>query len=152
MKITYKGEYALRALLDLSYMFESKAVVPLVDICQRQRIPEKYLEHIMLNLKKAGYVESRRGIGGGFHLKKAPQHITLGEVIRLIDGSIEPTSGISAEYSAIRIKNEDQKAFEEIWQQVTKAISTIVDHITFADIMSRAAKLRTENADFNYII
>ncbi len=152
MKITYKGEYALRALLDLSYQYESKSVVPLVDICQRQRIPEKYLEQIMLNLKKAGYVDSKRGIGGGFYLKKAPQEMTLGEVIRLIDGSVEPTSHVSSEYSAIRIKNEDQKAFEEVWQQVTKAISDIVDHVTFADIMSRAVELRAENADFNYII
>lgn len=152
MKITYKSEYALRALLDLAYVYNSKTVVPLVDICRRQHIPEKYLEQIMLNLKKAGIVESKRGIGGGFSLKKAPQEVTLGHIIRLVDGAIEPTAGLSNESSAMKIKNENQRAFEEVWEQVTHAISDIIDAITFADIMARANELRSENAEFNYII
>ena len=152
MKITYKGDYAMRAILDLSYKFESNKIVPLVEICNRQNIPEKYLEQIMLILKKAGYVDSKRGIGGGFFLKRNPDEITLGEVIRYVDGPLEPTAGIKNDHSTYKINNEDQKAFEEIWVNVTSAIANVVDHVTFADIMRRADELKEETADFNYII
>ena len=152
MKITYKGEYALRALLDLSYKYSSKEIVPITDICKRQKIPEKYLEHIMLILKKSGYVDSKRGIGGGFFLKKAPKDITLGEIIRRVDGPIEPNAGIANAGSDLRITNEDQKVFDEVWLDVTNAILKVVDHVTFADVMRRADVLRQESKNFNYII
>ncbi len=152
MKITYKGEYAMRALLDLSYNYSSKEIVPLPDICRRQNIPEKYLEHIMLALKKSGYVDSKRGIGGGFFLIKKPENIKIGDVLRHIDGPIEPTAGIQNGDATLRIANEDQQAFEEIWMNVTTAISSVIDHVTFADIMCRAEELREERAHFNYMI
>lgn len=152
MKISYKGNYALRAILDLAYKFESKEIVPLVDICKRQHIPEKFLAQIMLALKKADYVDSKRGIGGGFYLKRKPDELTLGEVIRLIDGPIEPGAGIKQDKSRTEITNEDQHALQEVWMKVTRAIADIVDHVTFADLMCRANELREKNTDFNYII
>lgn len=152
MKITYKGEYALRALLDLSYKYNSKEIVPISDICKRQSIPEKYLEHIMLILKKSGYVDSKRGIGGGFFLIKSPQEISIGEIIRRVDGPMAPNAGITNASSDLRITNEDQQVFSEVWQDVTTAILRVVDHVTFADIMRRADALRQENENFNYII
>ena len=152
MKLTFKSDYAMRAILDLSYKFGSDEIVPLVDICKRQNIPEKFLEQIMLILKKAGYVDSKRGIGGGFFLKKRPGEITLGEVIRQIDGPLEPTAGMKNDHSMHRIANEDQAAFEEVWSNVTNAISAVVDQVTFVDIMCRADELREQHAEFNYII
>ncbi len=151
MKISYKGDYALRALLELAYKYNSNEIVPLTAICQRQRIPEKYLEQIMLILKKAGYVDSKRGIGGGFYLKKNPEELTLGEIIRQVDGPLEPTSGIKAAPSA-PMAGEDQKALQEVWAKVTQSIVEIVGRVTFADVMRRADELRDENADFNYVI
>jgi len=152
MKVTYKSEYAMRALLDLSNKYDSKEIVPLTDICKRQNIPEKYLEHIMLALKKSGFVDSKRGIGGGFFLKKKPEEITVGSVLRFIDGPIEPTAGMQNDGSTVRISGEEQKAFEEIWMNVTDAISSVVDHVTFADIMRRVEELRKKSTDFNYMI
>ena len=150
MKITSKGNYALRAILDLSYKSQSNEFVPLVDICKRQSIPVKYLEQIMLALKKADFVDSKRGIGGGFFLKRKPDELTIGEVIRQVDGPVDPTAGIKSK-NAIS-SNEDQQALQEVWMNVTRAISDIVDHVTFADLMCRAEELREKNADFNYII
>jgi Rrf2 family transcriptional regulator, cysteine metabolism repressor len=150
MKITSKGNYALRAILDLSYKSQSNEFVPLVDICKRQSIPVKYLEQIMLALKKADFVDSKRGIGGGFFLKKKPDKLTIGEVIRQVDGPVDPTAGLKSE-NAIS-SNEDKQALQEVWMNVTRAISDIVDHVTFADLMCRAEELREKNADFNYMI
>ncbi len=152
MKITYKSEYAMRAILDLSYKFDSNDIVPLSEICRRQNIPEKYLEHIMLSLKKGGFVDSKRGIGGGFFLKMAPKEITLGHILRHIDGPIEPTAGVQNEDKALRASGEEQKAFEEVWMNVTQAISGVIDFVTFADIMCRVDELRKKSANFNYMI
>ncbi len=152
MKISNKGNYALRAILDLAYKFDSKEIVPLADICKRQHIPEKFLAQIMLTLNRADYVDSKRGIGGGFYLKRKPDELTLGEVIRLIDGPLEPGVGIKQEKPAAKMNSEDQQALQEVWVKVTHAIADIVDHVTFADLMCRANELREDNADFNYII
>ena len=151
MKISYKGDYALRAILDLAYKYKSNEIVPLTDICKRRNIPQKFLEQIMLVLKKAGYVDSKRGIGGGFYLRKKPEELTLGEIIRRIDGPLEPIADAKTAQSSTKIANEDQKALQEVWMKVTQAISEIVDGVTFADIMHRADELREANADF-YII
>ena len=90
MKITYKGDYALKAILDLSFQYENGKAVPLGEIARRQNIPENYLEQIMLILKRAGYISSKRGVGGGFVLLHDPAKLTLGEIIRLVEGPIEP--------------------------------------------------------------
>ncbi len=141
MKITYKGDYALKAILDLSYYFKSKEVIPLVDISKRQNIPEKYLEQIMLILKRAGYVESKRGVGGGFFLLKSPEEIILGEILRHIEGPIEPISCGKKAYTS-SCGEEEQCAFREIWVKVTESISSIVDNVTFAHILQRNKKLK----------
>lgn len=150
MKITSKGNYAMRAILDLTYKSQSKEVVPLGDICKRQNIPEKFMQQIMLTLKKAGYIDSKRGIGGGFFLNRKPDELTLGEVIRQIDGPVDPTADLKI--AGASAYNEDQQALQEVWMNVTQAISDIVDRVTFSDLMCRADELREQNADFNYII
>ncbi|MBN1560275.1 Rrf2 family transcriptional regulator [candidate division KSB1 bacterium] len=152
MKLTFKSDYALHAILDLSCYFGTNKVVPLADICKRHDIPAKFLEQIMLILKKADYVESKRGSGGGFMVKKRPDEITLGEIIRQIDGSIEPSAGLKGNHSPQKISPEEQTAFEEVWANVARAISEVVDHVSFADIMHRVTELREQRADFNYVI
>jgi Rrf2 family protein len=152
MRITYKGEYAMRAILDLSFKYSSNEIVPLPDISRRQKIPLKYLEQIMLALKKGGFVDSKRGIGGGFFLKIDPKEITVGHVLRHIDGPIEPTAGMQNGDANLKMSGEEQKAFEEVWMNVTTAIAGVIDHVTFADIMCRVDELRDESANFNYMI
>lgn len=134
MKITYKGDYALKAILDLSYRYKESGAVSIADIAKRQNIPAQYLEQIMLNLKGAGIIDSKRGVGGGFFLKMPPEKIYLGEIVRLIEGPIEPIA-CGKKIHDYSCGEEDDCVFREIWVNVTEAISAIVDHVTFADIM-----------------
>ena len=151
MKITFKGDYALKSILDLSFYYGTGEIVPLSDISHRQDIPAKYLEQIMLVLKGAGYVHSRRGVGGGFHLAKSPRDIALGEIVRLMEGPIEPISCGKRDYDS-NCGEEECCAFREVWMKVTDCISDIVDRITFADIMRRVRELREQNRGYHYQI
>ncbi len=143
--LSNKSEYALKAVLELCYHRDDEAV-PLTDIAARRGIPLKYLEQIMLVIKKAGLIESRRGLGGGFSLKKKPEEMTLGSVIRTVEGngSLRSAEKHETNFAA-------DQAIEEIWQQVTQAVSDIIDRVTFADIMRRIEELDTHK-EFNFII
>ncbi|HPI74276.1 MAG TPA: Rrf2 family transcriptional regulator [bacterium] len=141
MKITYKGDYALKAILDLCFRYAGSEIVPINDIAQRQNIPVKYLEQIMLVLKGAGLVESKRGLGGGFRLRLAPDQITVGRVLRLLEGPIEPIS-CSRRHHDGSCGEEECCAFREIWLKVTDAITEIVDQVTFSHLMQRTLQLQ----------
>jgi Rrf2 family protein len=91
MKVTKKGEYAMRALVDLALNYK-KGMRQIQDIVREETIPEKFLEQILIILKNAGIIQSKRGIGGGYLLSRSPDKISLGEVIRVIDGPIGPMS------------------------------------------------------------
>jgi Rrf2 family protein len=134
MKITYKGDYALKALLDLALHYE-KGLLTINDVAKHIDAPVKFLEQVLLELKKGGFVESKRGNVGGYQLAKDPADITLGKVIRYIDGPIEPIGCVEKGYSnCIDLR---KCVFKNIWQQVALATSGIVDHITFADLVSK---------------
>src|SRR5437667_7631362 len=92
--LSSRAKYATRALLDLSVNYE-KGPVQLQHIAERQTIPAKYLEQIMMTLKLGGYVVSRKGPGGGYMLARPPDQITLGSVTRAMDGPIAPMSCVS---------------------------------------------------------
>ncbi|NLP10242.1 Rrf2 family transcriptional regulator [bacterium] len=141
MKITYKGDYALKAILDLCCRHAGGEIVPITDIAHRQNIPVKYLEQIMLVLKGAGLVESKRGLGGGFRLRRPPEQITVGQVLRLLDGPIEPIS-CSRHHHDGSCGEEECCAFREIWLKVTDAITEIVDQVTFSHLMQRTLQLQ----------
>jgi len=151
MKITYKGDYALKSILDLSFHYGTGEVIPLSDISGRQNIPAKYLEQIMLVLKGAGYVNSRRGVGGGFSLAKPPQEITVGEIVRLIEGPIEPIACGKRDYDS-DCGEEECCAFREVWLRVTDCVSAVIDRVTFADIMRRVQELREQQTGYLYQI
>ena len=89
MKISTKGRYALRTMLDLA-MHDEGTLIPLKDISSRQEITIKYLEQVMNLLSKAGYVRSVRGAGGGYRLAKAPSAYTVGDILRTAEGSLAP--------------------------------------------------------------
>jgi Rrf2 family cysteine metabolism transcriptional repressor len=151
MKISYKGDYALKTILDLAYFYNGRLVVPLVDIARRQNIPENYLEQIMLSLKGSGYVGSKRGVGGGFFLAKSPKEITIGDIVRVMEGPIEPIACGKKIHDA-GCGEEAQCAFREVWMKVTDSISTIVDQLTFDDMMQRNDELKKQNQDYMYYI
>lgn len=151
MKITYKGDYALKAILDLSFRFEDDKVTPLNDIATRNDIPVQFLEQIMLTLKGAGYVESKRGKGGGFYLTKSPEEITVGDIVRIIEGPIEPIACIEKDKENT-CADTNKCAFQEIWVKVANATSNIVDKATFATLMQRTKELKQTNTNYDYQI
>lgn len=128
MKVTYKGDYALKAVLDLAIHYGSE-VVTIHELAKHIDAPIKFLEQILLDLKKGGFVESRRGNVGGYLLSRSPAQITVGEVIRFIDGPIEPISCVRQGYA--NCSDISKCVFKKIWQDVSKATSSIIDNITF---------------------
>ncbi len=140
MRITYRGDYALKTILDLALHYRNSPVT-IHELAKRADIPIKFLEQILLDLKRGGFVESRRGKVGGYLLAREPSEIKLGEVIRFVDGPIEPIACTEKKYSGCR--DIYKCVFRKIWQEVSKASSDIVDNITFADLVNQV-KLKQE--------
>jgi Rrf2 family cysteine metabolism transcriptional repressor len=134
VKITYKGDYALKALLDLAIHYE-KGLLTINDVAKHIDAPVKFLEQVLLDLKKGGFVESKRGNVGGYQLAKDPADITLGQVVRYIDGPLEPIGCVEKGYS--NCTDLRKCVFKNVWSQVAAATSDIVDNISFADLVSR---------------
>ncbi|MBN2144841.1 MAG: Rrf2 family transcriptional regulator [Candidatus Aureabacteria bacterium] len=132
MKITFKGDYALKTVLDLA-LNHNRNLSKIPDMARRLDIPRKFLEQILLELKKGGFVNSKRGKEGGFYLAKDPSSIKLGDVIRFIDGPIEPIGCVRASYKGCR--DIHHCVFKKIWCKTTKALLDIVDRITFEDLV-----------------
>ena len=147
MKISFKGDYAIKSLLYLAIKSEDKKDVysQLGEIANTQDVPEKFLEQILLILKKAGYLTSQRGANGGFSLNKDPASIKLGEIVRLMDGSLATIACVSK--STYRYCNfEDRCVLKPIWQKVYTAVCDIVDNITFKDLIEKERELKRNKA------
>jgi Rrf2 family protein len=132
MRITYRGDYALKAVLDLA-LFYDKGLVTIHEMAKRIDAPVKFLEQILLDLKKGNFVESRRGKVGGFLLARPPREITMGQVVRFVDGPIEPIACVKHGYT--QCHDTARCIFRNIWQDVAEATSAIVDHVTFAQLV-----------------
>lgn len=148
MKITYKGDYAMKILLDLALNYK-KGLIQIKDISQRQDIPLKYLGQIILALKGAGYVRSKRGHYGGVELAKHPASIKLGEVIRLTDGTTAPISCVSCTEPS-KCDFARNCPFKSVWAEVRNSINKIVDHTTLEDMVNRYHK--TAKSSLDYVI
>src|SRR5215470_5666685 len=124
MHISVKGEYALQALFDLTSRKPGEPV-KIADIARRQKIPQKFLELILASLKQGAFVESRRGAEGGYLLARSAAELTVGEVLRFIEGPHDRKSK--------RRKSVDSP-FGGMWEQVDSAVSDIIDKTSFADL------------------
>lgn len=138
MKISTKGRYALRLMLDLS-LHNTGEYVTIKSISARQEISDKYLEQIITQLSRAGYVKSIRGAQGGYRLAKAPEEYTVGMILRLIEGSLAPVSCL--EEDADPCMRSSQCATLDVWKQLYDAINNVVDNITLADLMEKQNSL-----------
>lgn len=125
MNISVKGEYALQAVFDLA-AHNTGEPVKIADIARRQKIPQKFLELILSGLKQGGFVESRRGAEGGYLLARPPDTITAGDVLRYVEGL---RSG-----KASRAGNATDP-FSDLWRRVDAAVSGVLDHTSFADLV-----------------
>ena len=150
MKISYKGDYALKTLLELAFNY-NKGVLSIQELAKKGDIPEKFLEQVLLSLKKGGFVDSKRGVSGGYLLAKPPEDITIGEVIRFIEGPIEPIA-CAGKKSYENCKDFKCCILRDIWSQVYTATSLVVDTITFAELVRRAEVKKKERLEYTYHI
>jgi Rrf2 family cysteine metabolism transcriptional repressor len=125
MNISVKGEYALQAIFDLASNTASEPV-KIADIARRQKIPQKFLELILANLKQGAFVESRRGAEGGYLLAKRPESITVGDVLRFVEGRQEERA---------RQRRLADSPFSDLWEQVDHAIDSVLDSTSFAQLV-----------------
>lgn len=132
MKISTKGRYALRLMLDLA-VYNTGEPISLKDVAKRQQISEKYLEQIISILNKAGFVRSIRGAQGGYMLKRAPEEYTVGMILRLTEGDLAPVSCIGED--STDCERRESCVTLRIWEQLNEAISGVVDNITLADMV-----------------
>lgn len=138
MRISAKGEYAILAVLDLA-LRRGNALVPIQDIAERQAIPQRYLEQVLLALKHAGILASRRGSSGGYHLTRPPERISVGDVLRAVEGSDAPFE--TERRSAAR--NGDAAGLADLWNEISTAVSEVVNRVTFGDLAVRARARRS---------
>lgn len=132
MKISTKGRYALRMMLDIALNNHGEPV-RIKDISARQKISDKYLEQIISILNKAGYVRSIRGAQGGYLLVKKPEEYTVGMILRLTEGSLAPVSCL--EFEENDCVRQDECVTLLLWQKLDDAIKGVVDTITLADLI-----------------
>src|SRR3974377_1215939 len=131
MNISVKGEYALQALIDLAAQPPGEPV-KIADIARRQRIPQKFLELILASLKQGGFVESRRGAEGGYLLARPPGGLPVGAVLRFVEG---PRVGTRKARSRREPDSDPDNPFSDMWRQVDRAVSEILDKTTLGDIL-----------------
>src|SRR3954447_17412813 len=125
MNVSVKGEYALQAIFDLA-LHGGKEPVRIADIARRRQIPQKFLELILASLKQGGFVESRRGAEGGYLLARRADAITVGEVLRFVEGRQEERS---------RQRRQSGSPLAELWDRVDRAIDSVLDSATFAQLV-----------------
>ncbi|MBC3797403.1 RrF2 family transcriptional regulator [Acetobacterium tundrae] len=133
MKISTKGRYALRLMLDLA-INNTGEYIPIKRIAERQEISEKYLEQIITQISRAGYVKSVRGSQGGYQLTKPPEEYTVGMILRLMEGELSPVACLDEPGSCERA---DRCVTVEVWQEIKEAIENVVNNITLADLVRR---------------
>jgi Rrf2 family transcriptional regulator, cysteine metabolism repressor len=129
MNISVKGQYALHALIDLAVQKPGQPV-KIADIARRQKIPQKFLELILATLKQGGFVESRRGAEGGYLLARAADSLTVGDVLRFVEGQHR-----SSRPERKRSRRQPDDPFSDLWERVDCAESEILDKTTFGDIL-----------------
>jgi Rrf2 family protein len=141
--LSRKARYALRALYALA-ADEARGPVLIADLAERERIPRKFLEAILLELKNAGILKSKKGKGGGYALSKAPEQVTIGQIVRIIDGPLAPLP-CASERAYVRCEectDENTCGTRQVMKRVRDAIAGILDSTTLSDVQAQIARAR----------
>ena len=147
MRLSLRGEYALRALLVLGLNYD-QPLVRIQSISDQQKIPKRFLEQILNDLKSAGFVQSRRGVAGGYRLAKRPEEITLAAVVRHIEGALAPVSCVSEQfYEKCSCPDESRCAIRSAMKEVRDAVVRVAERITLAELCDRSRKLQQTPRD-----
>jgi Rrf2 family protein len=135
MRISAREEYAIRAMLDLTLQ-HGQGLVPIEAVARRQGIPQRYLEQVLLSLKRVGFLGSKRGASGGYRLAREPDTISVGEVLRAVEGSLAHEVGR-------RGRARDGAAdLGDLWDDIGRAVASVVDRTTFAQLADRVRARR----------
>ena len=143
MKITTKGRYGLRALIDLAQYSEIEPV-SISSIAARQGISERYLEQLMTLLKKAELIKSIRGAGGGYVLAKDVSEISVGDVLRALEGSLEPVD-CAAYRQTDSCEAADVCVTKYVWQRINESINRTVDEISLEQLVEESRTVQNKN-------
>ena len=137
MKVSTRGDYASRALLSLALHGAESTPTSVRDIAERTGLPQPYLEQILLALKGAGLVRSKRGVGGGYVLARAPQDITLGQIVSAVDGPIQ-AGDFGEPHQNGACDHEGQCVLLAVWAEVSHHMRSHLDSFTLQDMVTRA--------------
>jgi Rrf2 family protein len=153
MKLSLRGEYTLRALVVLGLNY-GRDVIPIQTISRDQNIPKRFLEQILNDLKSGGFLESKRGVAGGYRLAVPPQKLNLASVIRHVEGALAPVSCVSERfYRKCTCPNEAKCGIRSVMKEVRDAIVTILENVTVTDLCDRVRALEADpGKTLDYII
>jgi len=144
MKLSLRGEYALRALLVLGLNYE-QGLLSIQTISKEQNLPKKFLEQILNDLKSAGILQSKRGVSGGYRLARRPEEISLASVVRHIEGALAPVSCVSERfYERCSCPDESRCAIRSVMKEVRDAVVKVAERVTIAELCERSQKLQSE--------
>jgi Rrf2 family protein len=147
VRLSAKGEYAITALLDLA-VHDKEGLQPIQEIAARQGIPQRYLEQVLLQLKRAGLLESRRGSSGGYRLSRPADQVTVGTVLRAVEDSVggagAPRRGGAHGYGSM-------SDLSDLWREISEAVSAVVDRLTLDDLRRRAEDRRSSASPMYHI-
>ena len=144
LKLTTKGRYGLRAVIDLA-MYAKNEPVSLSDVAERQNISISYLEQLVAKLKKAGIVQSTRGAQGGYALAKAPEEISVGEILRALEGSLSPV-----DCSAVDGEGETECSASNfcvtkyVWKRINDSINETVNNIFLSELLTESENVKSD--------
>ncbi len=143
MKLSQRGEYAIQALLVLG-MYHGPEVIRIKDIAKRQNIPRRFLEQILNDLKSGGFVQSRRGVAGGYRLERTPEEISLSEIIRHIEGPLESSDSLSLGDKKHNLHSDEAAkcAINFVMQEVRSAIVEVLEAVTLSDLCRRVREIQ----------
>lgn len=152
MRISSRGEYGVRAMFDLAQHY-GEGPIPLKLIAERQEVSDHYLEQLMGALRKAGLVVSVRGAQGGYELARSPETITIGDVIRALEGPVLTVHGTQAEKERGEAgATPERLALIETWKRLSERVNEVLDSITLANVCDEAARMKARDDSFMYHI
>ncbi|WP_425447168.1 RrF2 family transcriptional regulator [Dethiothermospora halolimnae] len=149
MKLSTKGRYGLKAMFELALHY-GKGPIPLKNIADSQRISEHYLEQLIATLRKNGLVNSVRGAQGGYMLSEKPDNITVGQIIRVLEGSIAPSDCV-ADDEDLTCNREKQCVTKIVWEKIRDSINEVIDSITLQDMVDDHERLNNDRGYMYYI-
>ncbi len=152
MRLSKRGEYGMRAMILLANQKAESDIhfMQIKEIAQREQIPSKFLEQILLTLKNAGLVNSKMGVNGGYYLSKPANEITLGQVFRVLDGPLAPIRCVSQmAYEPCGCPDEESCGLRLVMLDVRNAISDILDNTNLEQVAQRVENVRNKQPSLN---